>query len=158
MIFLLPLIYFLLSNGLLVYLSKRSFGKCLPLTMMINSFTYFFSQILFHTFKVGFYINLLYSISFLIIIIIRRKKKEIQVLKTNFFSKGFYAFIIIYFMIYIFDFNRVFSLWDEYSHWGVMIKEMLRLDQFYSVGASTLMVHKDYPPIIQLLELFFCQL
>ena len=35
---------------------------------------------------------------------------------------------------------------------------MYRLDRFYSVKQSTLMVHKDYPPIIQLFEFFYSKL
>lgn len=49
-------------------------------------------------------------------------------------------------------------MWDEFSHWGVMVKEMFRLDQFYSINLSTLMVHKDYPPILQLYELFYLKI
>ncbi len=66
--------------------------------------------------------------------------------------------MVAYIVIYIFDFNKTFSSADEFSHWGEMIKEMIRLDKFYSVDTSTLMVHKDYPPIMQLLELFYCNI
>ena len=60
MSFLFPIIYFILANGLLVLISKKSFGKCLPVTMMINAFVYFFSQVIFRTFKVGFVVNILF--------------------------------------------------------------------------------------------------
>ena len=159
--FIVPLIYFILANGLVVVISKRTFGKCMPITMMITAFTYFFSQVLCHTFKVGLIINVLYAIIFLIILIILKSKHKNQVLdniKKRFFSKGFYAFLVIFIIIYIFDFNRTFSYWDEYSHWGEMIKEMLRIDNFYTVPKSTLLWHKDYPPIMQLFEMFYTTL
>ena len=52
----------------------------------------------------------------------------------------------------------MFSNWDEFSHWGKMVKEMFRLDSFYSTKLSNLMVHKDYPPIIQIYELLWVKL
>ena len=39
-----------------------------------------------------------------------------------------------------------------------MLKEMFRLDNFYTVTNSTLLVHKDYPPFIQLYEFFFLKI
>ena len=159
MSFILPLIYFVLANITTIIITKKSFGKVLPLTIMISSFTLFFSQVLFSTFLVGFVVNILlalFSIGY--IIITKYKKKDLTQLKNNFLTKGFYAFILIYIAIFIFDLNRSFTVWDEYSHWGVMVKEMFRLDKFYSVSASTLMAHKDYPPIISIFELFYCKL
>ena len=148
-----PLLYFLLANGTIVYISKKSFGKCIPLTMMITAFVMFFSQVLFGTFKIGFYFNILIAILFPIFLIINKKD-----IKAKYFSNGFYAFLTIYVFLFIFNYNRSFTNWDEWSHWGVMIKEMFRLDKFYTVTNSTLMAHKDYPPILQMFELFWCKL
>lgn len=47
---------------------------------------------------------------------------------------------------------------DEFSHWGQMTKELLRLDGFYTTSASTLMRHNEYPPIIPLWEAICCRL
>ena len=153
-----PLIYFILTNGLFVLLFNKSFGKCIPITLIISTFTLYISQFLFKTFNIGVIINILFPFVFLLLIFIKRKKENVQVFYKNFFSNGFYIFLVIYICIYIFDFYRVFTKWDEFSHWGVMVKEMYRLDRFYSVKQSTLMVHKDYPPIIQLFEFFYSKL
>ena len=88
MIFIVPFIYFILTNGLFVFIFKKNFGKCLPLTMMVTAFTYFFSQVLFKTFKVGYIINLLLAISFIILLIYSIfKKKNLTQLKNDFFRK-----------------------------------------------------------------------
>ncbi len=153
--FLLPLLYILAFTGSLSFLLRKKFGYCLPLTVIFTAFLLFFSQFLFSTFSIGFYFCILFSCSFfLFLFLFRKDKNRIK----NYFSKGFFAFLILYGMIYLLDYNRTFSTWDEFSHWGVMVKEMVRLDSFYSVDLSTLMVHKDYPPIIQLFELFWCKL
>ena len=157
--FIFILLYYLLANGFFVVVFKKTFGKCLPLTFIINAFVYFLSQMLFNTFKVGFVINLLFALLFAIYLIaLIIKKKDLQFIKKNYLSSGFYSFITIYVLVIIYNFNRVFDRWDELSHWGKMVKEMFRLDSFYSIESSTLLVHKDYPPIISLLELFFCHL
>lgn len=62
------------------------------------------------------------------------------------------AFIILYTVVFLFDLNRGFTHWDEMSHWGPMVKENLRLNQLYSVEQSQLQVHKDYPPVLALIE------
>ena len=155
---LIPLIYFILANGLLVLLSKKSFGKCIPITLMITAIILYISQYLFKTFTIGTIINILIPIAFLILLFIKYKKNDLKVFNKNFFTIGLYSFILLYIGVYIFDLYRVFTKWDEFSHWGVMIKEMFRLDRFYSIKSSTLMVHKDYPPIVQLFELFYAKL
>lgn len=157
--FIFPLLYFIFSTGFLVLITKKTFGKCLPLAMLLTAFIYFFSQAIFKTFQIGFYLNILFAVLFLVLLFIAKvKKKDLSDFKKRFISKGFFAFLVIYIGVFLFDLNRNFSMWDEFSHWGEMVKEMLRLDHFYSVSSSTLMAHKDYPPIVSLFELFFCNL
>ena len=157
--FLLPLIVILLSNATTVYIFKKSFGKTLIFTLLLFSFPLFISGLIFNSFKIGYVLNILYSISIIPFLIKNRKNTNlIMNFKSNYFSMGFFAFLAIYLFVFIYDFNRPFTMWDEKSHWGVMLKEMLRLDNFYSIDETTLMVHKDYPPILQLFELFWIKL
>ena len=147
--------FFLLANLTTVIISKHTFGKCLPLTLMSTAFSLYFSQIIFKTFKIGFYFMLAYSLFSIIYILYKRKdNKLLTKIKETYFTNGFYAFVIVTIIVSIFDFNRMYSHWDEYSHWGEMLKEMIRLYKFYSVSSSVLQVHKDYPPLLQLFELF----
>ncbi len=156
MSFIVPLLYFLMITGSFVIIFKKSFTKCLPLTFMISAFTLFFSQIIFKTFIIGIVLNIILALMFIPLLFINKNK--INDIKKLYLSNGLIVFILIYISIFIFDLYREFSMWDEFSHWGVMIKEMFRLDSFYSVSNSTLMVHKDYPPILQLYELFYCKI
>src|SRR5574344_458490 len=137
MYLIIPLLYFLLFNGTLTVVFKKKFGECLPLTLVITTLIMFISQLLFKTFNVGFYLNIFVAVLFPILLgyfkFIAKKKLE---LKENYFTKGFFIFVLLYLFVMILDFNRTFSQWDELSHWGVMVKEMFRLDKFYSVDAS----------------------
>ena len=69
----------------------------------------------------------------------------------------FPIFFILFFFIFLFDYNRGFTHWDEMSHWGPMVKENLRLNQLYSTAESKLQAHKDYPPMIALFETAWCR-
>lgn len=157
--FIVPLLIILLSNATSVLIFKKKFSKVIVLTLLFLSFPMFLSGILFSTFKIGIIINILYSFSSIVVLFFNRKNKEnIENFKNNYFSLGLIAFITLYVLIFIYDFNRTFTAWDEKSHWGVMLKEMFRLDKLYTVKESTLMVHKDYPPMLQLFELFWIYL
>ena len=154
MTFLFVLLFILLINGTYVYLFKKSFGKTLPISLFISTIIMYITGLLFKSFKIGLYINLGLSLLPILFIVINFKNSnKLKEYKDNYFSNAFYAFIIVFFMIFIFDFKRKITMWDERSHWGVMLKEMLRLDDFYTVNNSTLLFHKDYPPMIQLFEL-----
>ncbi len=139
------------------YFSKKSFGKCLPITLMSIPFVLYVSQFAFHSFHVGMWCILLLSVLGLGLTIYKIVKKDKEFI-ANIFSKGFFAFLLIFVAIYITDFEQQFSVWDELAHWGEMVKEMLRLDRFYSDGASLMIWHKDYPPFISLFEYFWCNI
>lgn len=83
------------------------------------------------------------------------RKKIIGLLKTIDIK-----FIIIYLclslIIFIYYQNAGFRFTDEFMHWGPMVKEMFRTNQFYCFSESMLLVHKDYPPFFSLIELLFC--
>ena len=153
------LLYFLLFNATSVFYFKKSFGKCLPLTLMIGPIIMLIIYTLFGSLNAGFIVCLLPAIAIIPTLLFNiRNKKRLNEFAKNYFSTGFYAFLVLFLIIVAHDFGRRFSAWDEFSHWGKMLKEMLRLDKLYSIPASTLGVHKDYPPIMQLFELICVKL
>ena len=151
--FFIPLIYILFANATTVAIFNKKFGKCLPITLLLSAFPLYFSGLLFTTFKYGILFNIIYACISLILIFIRKKD-----FVKNYFTNGFYACLILYLIVFVYNIGRDFTEWDEFSHWGAMVKEMFRLDNFYSVDTSTLMIHKDYPPIVPLFEFFWAKL
>lgn len=101
------------------------------------------------TITTGYFVFLVSFVLINMILIIRRKisyrpeKRDIEIM---------IAFTILYTIVFFFDLSRGFTHWDEMSHWGPMVKENLRLNQLYSVEASKLQAHKDYPPVKALFE------
>ncbi len=155
-----PLIFFILLNSTVSVVSKEKFGTALPFTFILSSFVMYPSGYLFGTFNIGLSILVILSVASVPLYLISIKKGYIDSLfiSKNIFTIGFVSFIFIFIVWGIIDYGSFFRKWDELSHWGVMIKEMLRLDDFYSLSESTLNWHKEYPPIIQCFELLWVKL
>lgn len=144
-------------NGTIVFVSKKKFGRCMPVSMMLMTVILYYSQFLFHTFDVGYYVIWIISGLFVLCILheLKYKSKEF---KKNYFTEGFCCFWIIVSIFIVIDWHEVINDWDELAHWGVMTKELLRLDDWYSVETSRLMIHRDYPPFVSLFEMLWCRL
>lgn len=150
-----PFIFFCLLNVWMIYLSKRAFGICIPVTLMLSTLMIYASQLIFHTFNVGLYVLFAILGGAICLLVVKRKDR---VLTNNFFSWGFFSCLAIYILFAIVDYDRHFWFWDELSHWGKMVKEMIRIDSFYSDNASELLVHKEYPPFAAMFEMLWCRL
>lgn len=155
--FIAPLLFILGTSLTFSILSKRRFEEVLTLSIMTSTLiVYFFGS--FNKLRIGYYVVIgiaVFSILLSLYYLFKLNKKEFI---HQFLTPALFAFVILYVFVYIINLNRLFYQWDEFSHWGPMVKEMLRLDTFYSVPESTLYVHKDYPPMISLFETIWCLL
>ena len=151
----LPFIFFAVLNTGMLIITKRKFGAVLPITLMSSALLVYFSQFIFKTFDVGYYILILMALVSLIVLIKKRREQE---LIERVLSNGFYSYIVISILIIIIDYGRHYVLWDEFSHCGKMVKEMMRIGRFYTELTSNLMAHKDYPPLVGVFELLVCKL
>lgn len=149
-----PFVILALTNCWVVFWNKKSFGISLPATLTGTVLLTYFSQLLFHTFNIGIYMCLVAAVSAVILLILRRKDRDFI---SRCFSEGFFVFLAICLFFLVMDYGRWLSEWDEYSHWGKMVKEMFRLDRFYSEPQSDLLVHKDYPPFAVIFEMLWCR-
>lgn len=68
------------------------------------------------------------------------------------------AFLILYTILFALNIGKTFSKWDEFSHWGMMAKEMFRLDKYYYVDESVLVYHREYPPFTAVFQYIWCKL
>ena len=153
---LIPLVVYISITSAISILIKKSFGRVIPLTLCGSALIMYISQIIFSTFNPGFYgILALAAVSVIYIIISIVRKNE----NVHFgFSAGLAAFLAIYLVACYLLLGKQLADWDELTHWGMMVKESLRLDKFYVVPESRLMWHKEYPPFPCLLEVFWCKM
>lgn len=149
-----PLVFILCISFILAVIFNRKFEEVFPLSLMFSTlFVYLLG--LFINLRLGFYLLLVIIVVCLVFILFKYKSKVLSYLKT-YFTFSVIIFVFVYFFVYILNLNRTFYQWDEFSHWGPMVKEMFRLETFYSVPDSTLYVHKNYPPMITLFETIWC--
>lgn len=141
-------------TGTLVMLWKKKFGECIPVALLSMTLIMYYAKFLSGTFRSGYVLVVLIALVLPILIYMNKEK---HLFRKNYFSMGFWGFIFIFGMFCMLDYERYFSAWDEFSHWGMMTKEMLRLDDWYTGDASRLLVHKDYPPFLSIFEMLFCK-
>lgn len=81
-------------------------------------------------------------------------KNHHQIKITDLFSCSFLLFFL-YYIFACFAFRQYYPYeWDEFSHWMLLIKNMIYFDNFGITGASTVMF-SGYPPAAGLFESFF---
>ncbi len=145
----LPFLTITFFNILLMQLSKKSFGRLLPLSII---FIGIFSLItsLFNNIFVGYLLYCGFSLFGLIIAI--KHHKEL-------FNNNFYLTLLLFILFYIFvtyiNINKQIFAWDDFTHWAYMVKDMYRTNNLYTSSISTLIYHRDYPPLVSLIELFW---
>lgn len=127
----------------------------MPVTILLCGFVLYLGRVIFPTFRVALYAMYLLAAGGIVLAVWNRKN---EAFRKNYFSNGFWTFLVIYVLFLVLDYKYQVGGADEVSHWGKMVKEMMRLDSFYCVEKSTLLAHKDYPPFTGLLEMLWCNL
>jgi|GEM_PF-1440173 len=174
-------VFFTIISGTYLFsrATGKAFGYCLPMYFILISYMLYISQFLTGSFAVGYAFSLVCAMIgvFLFIFLFFEKRSGTPLAEVNDygfsteetglkisaekfmsvkFSPGLISFVAIFIVFACLDFSRHFSDFDEFWHWGMMVKEMYRLDSFYCVDASHQIIHKDYPPFLALIELWFC--
>lgn len=81
--------------------------------------------------------------------------KNHQQLQIQFFLSFPFLFFILYSIFTNIAFDQHYAImWDEFSHWMLVIKNMYYFDNFGVTGASTVLL-PGYPPAANLFECFF---
>lgn len=150
----LPLVFFACLVGTTSVLTRRDYLACLVPTFVVATLVMCVGQALLSSFTPPFVLLVMYAAAFPVMLLVRPLRSRVN---PGNLVHGILAFAGIYALMAYIDFGRHLISWDEFSHWGVMVKEMLRIDRFYADPASTLMVHKDYPPFASVYELIWCK-
>ncbi len=151
------LIFELLASGSIAgsILWKRKFSEMLPLTCMFIALSlYVFGLLGF--LRTGVFIlvislTLLNLCSFGVLLLRKRNFKEFI---SNFFSPGFFIFLIFFILSSVCTSKLVASSWDEFSHWVDSVKAMTDIDDFITNPLS-FSAFQSYPPIMALFQYFF---
>lgn len=156
---LIPYLYIVSMSYTLMTLFNKKFENTLILSFVVSVFTLYIGG-LFGNIKVSFYASIAFSLLWIIFLAkdLIKKNTNIKTFLKEHITVSFVVFTVIFMFVSIYERYATFSLWDEYSHWGPMVKEMYRLNKFYCVKESYLTFHQEYPPFPALLELLWCYL
>lgn len=157
---LIALFWILSQNGLITLYNKKRSESNYPLVFICGVFLLyvagFFTQL-----QLDYLLSWITVLLFWIRLAVLFWKKDEERLiefRDNFLTIGNAVFVLLFLYIcqkYKYTF---FRYWDEFSHWGPMVRESIRYNTFYSTAASNLYIHKDYPPFFPLLNVLFCDL
>ncbi len=154
-----PLIFIINMSGTLILVFREKIERMIPAAFILPALFLFPFGFL-GKLTLGVYLLAGISLIFPVYLFVEKKlrKRDISKWTQMFFSSGLLIFILVYTAVYFINLKRSLSLWDEFSFWGPKMKEMLRLDTYYSVKEAAPHSHQDYPPAIQLVEFIWCRL
>lgn len=151
------IISFLIISSLSIYLTlkyDKNFNITLPLsTLGIILILFVFG--IFNILLLGVYSIIIVSVIIYVLIIkylIGCNNKLVNI--KSLFKIDFILWTILYVIIFIYNYNRLHIHWDEFSHWGDVIKA-LATSHDYSTSNDSLSYFKSYPPGISLFAYFF---
>ena len=155
MSFLLIIAMIVSITSALVIISNKKFEVMLPITffsIILVLYAFGLCGILHSAIYVIVIISVMCLILSAIYIYVYRKK-----IMKKIITPGFLGFIIFSLVFLIIHKGRLLSSWDEFSHWGLVVKNMYSMDMFGNrEGATT--VFRGYPPAVSLLQYFFTRI
>lgn len=151
------LIYIILLSGS-IFLSLK-FNKKIENTFIVWIMSIIFILYfcgLFKLLEMGVYLILLISIM-LLIYDINKFLDDKSIFKKLIFTKGLFFFTLLFIGLIIIHKDRLISVWDEFSHWGDVVKAMFYINDF-STNPNSLSEFKSYPPAMALFQYFWVKI
>ena len=151
--YLLSYLLIFLYNTAFMAITNKSYIKTFPISMMSAAIiVYFF----------GLFTKLSYGIFFLLFIMVigslftlyKIIKKQYDISRIINFNT--LLITLVYFYLVFISYDKMFNNWDDYMHWGSMVKYLFQNDQFYCYDTNYIFAHKDYPPIIPIYNMIYC--
>lgn len=152
LLYVLLFIFLVFFNGTISALLKQKFAVCMPISLIAAALILYFTQLIFKTFQVGLILLLVIAVLAIPLFLLKKIRVEFSL------WQGVLLFALIFVLYFIIDFQSRFHSFDEYFHWGQMVKESLRLDRFYAIPESNIWIHKEYPPFMCMLQYLWCRM
>ncbi len=161
--FLIPFLYSVMLGSVWSMWSGKKFSSSLAPAFMTHILLIFFSGLIFNRLSIGIYAGIIITFIMFTIYIVKNlisgKNNSVNILNysKDLWNNGLMIFTFLYIFCFITNQDKKFISWDEFSHWGMFLKESLRLDSFYC-NSPLYFAHKDYVPSITLFETLWCRL
>ena len=82
------------------------------------------------------------------------RRKQLRRTLAAFFTPGFLTFFLVYLFLLYAHYNRVLHEYDEFTHWGDVVKAMCRIDDF-STSPLSHSYFQNYVPGMALFQYLF---
>ena len=151
-----PFLYCLLLGSAWSVLSGRKFADSLAPALMLHMIVAMLCGMVFHNLSVGIYGGIAFFAAVLVWRLVQ-KRQDVRALVHLLWNDGLSVFFLLYLFCFFSNYGKEFTAWDEFGHWGMFLKESLRLDMLYTESPLPLF-HKDYVPATTLFEVIWCRL
>ena len=156
-----PLIYSLVLGASWSACFKKKFSSSLAPAFMVHILLVLLSGLIFNHLSIGIWGGMVIALVAVLILVIRNGKNltkdNICKYITGLWNEGLFLFVVFYVLCFLLNSTKCFIYWDEFSHWGIFLKENIRLDNFYCTSPMEFF-HKDYVPAITLFETIWCKI
>ena len=136
-------------------LMKKSAALTIPISVLsIICLLYLF--LIFDILIIGFFLVIalsLLSLGFYIYLSVKKDKNSLKKL----YSPPVIVFVILSLIIYLGTKNLYATVFDEFSHWALIVKNLHYFNALGD-GAGVTVVFKEYPPAIALFQYFYSKL
>lgn len=78
-------------------------------------------------------------------------KKDVKQTATVLLTPGAVVFVIMFFCLSFWNFNKLAGIWDEFSHWIDVVKAMTMIDDF-GTNPNANVVFPSYPPAMSIFQ------
>lgn len=143
------LIMIIITNSITITnILKKKIEYTIPITVIIMTIiVYIFG--LFDNLDLGVKvvegISIIATIYNLLIIIKSIKSKQIKEKLERIITPGLLVYVLLYILFIIINKGRVFEWYDEFNHWGLIVKNMY-LYNGYGTVENSIITFNEYPP------------
>ncbi len=161
--FVCPFIYSMIIGTAWSLWFKKKFSSSLAPSYLTHILVVLLSGLIFKRLSIGIYGGFVIAIAMLFFYVLKNKKThkltldEIRKGISKIWNDGGFVFTVFYVFCFLMNSNKRFVSWDEFSHWGMFLKESIRLDSLYCMSPLNF-AHKDYVPAVTLFESIWCKL
>jgi len=140
----------------IAFQTRRKFEECLPIAVIASIFFLMMFGV-FGILRFGVYALVAVSICSLIYFLLQIKQKKVSLNTEQYFTPGFFLFLGFVLIIPWICRGLRFNSWDEFSHWGLAVKDMYLFDAM-AYRADAYVTMQEYPPYSTLFQYYFLKL
>ena len=151
-----PFLYCLLLGFAWAAVFRKKFSDSLAPAIMLHIILVLLGGLLLHRLSAGIWGGIALFLGAFVWKMLRAPQ-EVRASLRGAWRSGLFVFTAFYIFFFLVDSGKRFIYWDDYSHWGMFVKESLRLDALYAESLHPFR-HKDYVPATTLFEVIWCRL